>query len=115
MDQIIYFSWGVHARVLIAQFLMPFCSFEIFNGDSHPSLQFFAEKKGKVYLAVPFLTVESRCWTDTSRGGSKGLLHPQLLSGQVTFTDFSEVCVVKSFAACKSTSRKKRDHLFTFL
>lgn len=54
MDQVIYFSWGVHARVLIAQFLMPLCSFDIFNGDSHPSLQFFAEKKGKVYLAVPF-------------------------------------------------------------
>lgn len=84
-------------------------------GDSHPSLQFFAEKKGKVYLAVPFLTMESRCWTDTSRGGSKGLLHPQLLSGQVTITDLSEVCVVKSFAACKSASRKKRYHLFTFL
>lgn len=61
----------MHVRVLIAQFLLPFCNFEMVNCDSYPSLQFFAEKKGKVYLAVPFLTVESRCWTDTSCGGRK--------------------------------------------
>lgn len=95
---------------------MPFCSFEIFKCDSYLGLQFFPRKKGKVYLAMPLshsgVTVLDRhiLWRK-----ERGLLCLQVLSGQVTFMDLSEVCMGKSFAACKSSFRKKKDHLFTFL